>query len=238
MTARGDEPEGWDPTRPLADADADAESRGETGAEEGGAGVARGSSGGAGPPVLLPHLERLAALATRASGLEEGAARYARWVVETLRAGGKLLMCGNGGSAATAEHVAAENLVRFDRARRPLPAVALTGAGAVTSAAANDFSWEEVFERPLRALASPGDLVVLHSTTGESENVLRAARAASGAGIRTVALLAAGGGRVAAEVDLALVVPTDEPARAQELHLAIEHAVADRVDAAFAGEAP
>lgn len=207
------------------------------GAQETGEAPARDADAGdtGEAPVLLPHLERLAALATRASGLEEGAARYADWVERTLRAGGKLLVCGNGGSAATAEHVAAEYVVRFERSRRALPAVALTGSGPTTTAAANDLSFAEVFERQIAALAGDDDLVVLHSTSGESENLVRAARAARDAGARTVALLAAGGGRLADAVDLALVVPTDEGARAQELHLAVEHAVVDRVEAAFAG---
>jgi D-sedoheptulose 7-phosphate isomerase len=248
--------EGWDPTRPLAEgeprprradpgpaADGSPEDAGGPGAEDAaepgahGIGEAPSRDAGAGEaPVLLPHLERLAALATRASGLEEGTARYAAWVERTLRAGGKLLVCGNGGSAATAEHVAAEYVVRFERSRRPLPAVALTGSGPTTTAAANDFSFAEVFERQIAALAGGDDLVVLHSTSGESENLVRAARAAREAGSRTVGLLAAGGGRLADAVDLALVVPTDEGARAQELHLAVEHAVVDRVEAAFADE--
>lgn len=261
MTPDDAEREGWDPTRPLAGSgrerarpeeplrdDADAGPGGPegdgpaAGAAGGGARAAGGAPEGGeaapdaagGEPVLLPHLERLAALATRASSLEEGAARYAAWAEETLRSGGKLLVCGNGGSAATAEHVAAEYLVRFERDRRPLPAVALTASGPVTTAAANDYSFPEVFERQLAGLAGDGDLVVLHSTSGESENLVRAARAAREAGLRTVALVAAGGGRLAAEVDLALVAPTDEGARAQELHLAVEHAVVDRVEAALA----
>lgn len=259
MSPAGDGREGWDPTRPLAEGDprprpsdpgpdaaddggstdAGDEAAGATADDDAAGGEAGGASGGADrAPVLLPHLERLAALATRASGLEEGAARYAGWVEETLRAGGKLLVCGNGGSAATAEHVAAEYVVRFERTRRALPAVALTGSGPLVTAAANDFSFAEVFERQLAALAGGDDLVVLHSTSGESENLVRAARAAREAGLRTVGLVADGGGTLADAVDLALVVPTDEGARAQELHLAIEHAVVDRVDAAIAGDEP
>jgi len=186
--------------------------------------------------VLLPHLEALAALATRASELEDAAARYARMVEETFRAGGKLLLCGNGGSAATTEHVAAEYRVRFQRRRSPLPAIALSESGVATTAAANDYSFRESYARQLRGLGRPGDLLVLHSTTGESENLVRAAAAAREEGVRTVALLADGGGRLAGAVDLAIVVPTAETARAQELQMAIEHAVVDRVDAIFAGD--
>lgn len=259
---RDDELEGWDPTRPLTEGGsgagrpADAARDGPAGEDPAAAAPATSdgsagedpaaaahddpdvSAGTADGPVLLPHLERLAALADRASGLEEGAARYAAWVEETLRAGGRLFLCGNGGSAATAEHVATEYVVRFERDRRPLPAVALTGGGPLMTAAANDFSYAEVFERQLGALARPGDLVALHSTTGESENLVRAARTAADAGLRTVALVAGGGGRLAEAADLAIVVPTGEAPRAQELHLAVEHAVVDRVEASIVADPP
>lgn len=188
----------------------------------------------AGP--LVGQLERLAAVASRtAVALDDGLPRYARWAVETLERGGKLLFCGNGGSAATVEHVAAEYVVRFRRGRRSLPAVALTASSAVTTAAANDLGFEEVFARQIEGLADPDDLLVVHSTSGESENVLRVVRTATEMGLRSVGLLARGGGRAATMVRLPLVVPTDDAARAQELHLAIEHAVVDRVDAHFAG---
>lgn len=230
--------EGWDPTRPAF---------GPLAGEEGDAGDAGDGSPAAGAPpepgaapetpLLRPHMERLADLAARTSGeLERDASRYARWVVETFRSGGKLILCGNGGSAATTEHVAAEYAVRFRRRRRPLPAVALSGSGPAVTAAGNDFTFEETFSRQLRALARSGDLLVVHSTSGESENVVRAVRTATEMSLRSVGLLAAGGGRVASLVSLALVVPTDETARAQEMHLAVEHAVADRVDALYAEE--
>lgn len=197
------------------------------GREESGAGDASG--------LLDEHLAPLAELAERsATELADGAATYAEWAVATLREGGRLLYCGNGGSASTAEHVAAEYVVRFRRKRRSLPALALTANSAAVTAAANDYAYEEVFVRALEGLASAGDLLVLHSTSGTSANVLRAAEAARERGMRTVGLTASGGGRLRQLVDLALVVPTDVTARAQEIHLALEHAVADRVDAAFA----
>ena len=252
--------DGWDPTRPAFDADGGGadlpleEDESEGGRSSGPNGVDGGEAGGAvggptpdtgdatggaqegeGERLLGPRLEELAALASRTAAALEGATeRYARWAVSTLRDGGKLIFCGNGGSAATVEHVAAEYAVRYRRRRDPLPALALTASGPATTAAANDFTYEEVFARQLRALARPGDLVVVHSTSGESENVIRAVRTATEMSLRSVGLLAAGGGRVADQVSLALVVPTDDVARAQEMHLAIEHAVADRVDRVFA----
>lgn len=179
---------------------------------------------------LGAHLRRLARAAGATAALEPQVERYAEWVLETLRRGGKLLWAGNGGSAAAAEHVAADYLVRYRRRRRHLPAIALSSSSAAVTAAANDFAYEEVFARSLRALATPKDLLVLHSTSGESLNVVRAAEAAREIGLRSVALLAGDGGTVGRMVDLAIVVPTDETATAQELHLAVEHAVAGRVE--------
>lgn len=178
--------------------------------------------------------EALAELArSAAQGLAAGAADMAFRVEGTLRSGGKVLFCGNGGSAAEAQHLAAEYVVRFSRERAPLAALALTTDASVLTAAANDHAFESVFERQVRALGRGGDLLVLLSTSGESENLLRAARAARDGGMATVALLAKGGGRLAGMVDLALVVPTDVTARAQEIHLAVGHVVCELVERAL-----
>lgn len=184
--------------------------------------------------ALGAHLERLAETAEAAAEELPGRmAEYARRVRRTLDDGGKLLFCGNGGSAATAEHIAAEYVVRFRRRRRPLPALALSGNSAVITAAANDLGFERVFARQVRALAGREDLVVLHSTSGDSENLCRAARVARELDVDTVGVLASGGGRLRDLVQLALVVPTEVVAHAQELHLALEHAVVDHVEAAI-----
>lgn len=181
-------------------------------------------------------LRALSAAAERAAvELETEAAAYAELAIDALRRGGRLLFCGNGGSAATVEHVAAEYLVRFRRDRGPLPAIALTAGSAMITAAANDFGYEQVFVRPLRALGRPGDLLVIHSTSGSSPNCLAAARAARELDIRTVALTGASGGALAELADLTIRAPSDVTATIQEIHLAIEHAVADHVDAGFAG---
>jgi len=151
-------------------------------------------------------------------------------VLEAVAADAALLFCGNGGSAADAQHLAAEYVVRFRRDRGPVRALALTTDSSVLTAGGNDLGFEHVFARQVEALGREGDILFLHSTSGESENLLRAAAAARSAGLHTVALLAKGGGRLKDAVDLAVVVPTDSTARAQELHLAIGHAVCDRVD--------
>lgn len=148
----------------------------------------------------------------------------------TVEAGGKLLFCGNGGSAADAQHLAAEYVVRLVRDRRALPAIALTTDTSVLTACANDLGYDHVFARQVEALGRPGDLLVLLSTSGESENLIRAAGAASRAGLSTVALLARGGGRLRSLVDVSVVVPTGRISRAQEIHLAIGHIVCDYVE--------
>lgn len=176
---------------------------------------------------LEEHASVLAALAeTVAPAIEELASR----VTGTLNAGGTIFFCGNGGSAADAQHLAAEYVVRFERERRPLAALALTVDTSVLTAGGNDYGFEAVFERQVRALARRGDLLVFHSTSGESENLLRAAEAAREGGVSTAALLARGGGRLASKVDLAITIPTGSPARAQEMHMLIGHIVCDLVD--------
>ncbi len=177
------------------------------------------------------QLGALSTLATEAAdSLAEPAARLAAMVLTTFDAGGKLLFCGNGGSAADAQHLAAEYVVRFARHRRPLPAIALTTDTSILTAGGNDYGFEAIFERQVRALGRPGDLLILHSTSGESANLLAAAVAAREEGLKTVALLARGGGRLRALVDLPLVVRTDVTARAQELHIALGHIVCDLVE--------
>ena len=183
------------------------------------------------------HLQNLARNAESAAELvADAAARYAELVRETLLGGGKLMYAGNGGSAAAAEHVATEYVVRLQRERRALPAIALTASTATLSAAANDFGYERVFARLVEAHGRAGDLLVLHSTSGNSPNLIEAARVASEIGVTTVALLDRHGGLLAPLVDLPIRVPAEGSAAVQELQLAIEHAVADLVDEWFAQE--
>lgn len=153
----------------------------------------------------------------------------------TVDSGGTLFFCGNGGSAADAQHLAAEYVVRFTRDRRPIAALALTTDQSVLTASGNDFGFTSVFERQVRALGRKGDLLVMHSTSGDSENLLRAASAAREIGVETAALLARDGGRLLGVVDFALVVPTESNARAQEMHLLIGHIVCDIVEEALSG---
>jgi len=155
-------------------------------------------------------------------------------VLETFEAGGKLLFVGNGGSAADAQHLAAEYMIRFKSNREALPAIALTTDTSVLTAGASDLGFEHVYARQVEALARHGDLLVIHSTSGEPRSLIGAADAARQAGARTAALLAKGGGALKERVDLALVVPTDSTARAQEMHITIGHIVCELVDRTFA----
>ncbi len=183
------------------------------------------------------QLRAVASLAAKvAEELPGQVAALAALVEATLRGGGKLVFCGNGGSAAEAQHLASEYVVRFARERAPMAALALTTDTSALTACANDYGFERVFERQVRALARPGDLVILHSTSGESENLLRAADAAREMGVATAALLARSGGRLGERVDFALLVPTSSTARAQEVHLAVSHVVCDMVERALQEE--
>lgn len=181
--------------------------------------------------LVREHLEALAMLAQAvardmAAEIVELAAR----VETTLRGGGKLLFCGNGGSAADAQHLAAEYVVRFQRARVPFAALALTTDTSVLTAAGNDMGFSTVFQRQVQALARPGDLLVLLSTSGVSENVVRAAEEARRMGVATAALIARDGGPLKDVVDLALIMPTQTTSRAQEVQIAVGHAVVDLVE--------
>lgn len=184
--------------------------------------------------VVRAHLdEHVDVIAALRESLVDSVEALAAMTLETVQRDGTLYFCGNGGSAADAQHLAAEYVVRFRRERRPVAAVALTTDTSILTAGGNDYGFDTIFERQVRALARSGDLLVLHSTSGESENLIRAAEAARELGVWTAALLAKGGGRLAALVDLALVVPTDSTARAQEAHLLVGHVVCDIVDNAL-----
>ena len=179
------------------------------------------------------ELDGLASVAVAWKSLADGVAGMAARYAAVLEGGGTLYFCGNGGSAADAQHLAAEYLVRYAKTRRPLPAVALTTDTSILTAAANDFGFEQVFARQVEALCRPGDLLVLHSTSGKSPNLLAAARAARARGAGTVAFLGAGGGPLVGLVDEAIIVPSNATGRIQVLHLALEHLIVELVEEAL-----
>jgi D-sedoheptulose 7-phosphate isomerase len=169
------------------------------------------------------------ALAT-ANALEAEIGRAAEMIGATVKSGRTLFFCGNGGSAADAQHMATEYVVRYMRARRAVAAIALTTDTSLLTAAANDFGFEQVFARQIEALARPGDLLIIHSTSGDSPNVLRAAEAARKVGAKVLAFSARTGGALRALADLTIVIPTQRTDRAQELHMCIEHAICELIE--------
>ena len=161
-----------------------------------------------------------------AADIEVGAAM----VSATIKRGGTLFFCGNGGSAADAQHMATEYVVRYMRNRKAYPAIALTTDTSLITATGNDFGFEHIFSRQVEALCRPGDLLIIHSTSGNSPNVLRAAESAREHSVATLALTAKDGGALKAIVDHCIVVPTDRTDRAQEIHLCIQHLICDSVE--------
>jgi len=183
--------------------------------------------------VSLPFDEHLAQhreLFARLDALAPDVTRAAQRIAEALRSGGKVMFCGNGGSAADSQHLAAEFTGRFVDDRRPLAALALSTDSSALTCIANDYAFDQVFERQLRALGRAGDVLVAISTSGRSANVLRAATAARELGVAVVGLLGRDGGTLKPLCDVALVVPSDTTARIQEAHIFIGHTLCALVE--------
>lgn len=175
------------------------------------------------------HLAAIHNLRAQEGRIEELGAH----LVACLRYGNRIFLCGNGGSAADAQHIAAEMVCRFETNRRALPAIALTTDTSALTAIGNDFGYERVFARQVEALARPGDLLIGISTSGNSPNVVAAVEQAKTSGVVTLGLLGGSGGRLAELADHALVVPARETARIQECHILIGHIWCSMIDTAF-----
>ncbi len=176
-----------------------------------------------------------AAMAAMAAPIEAAARR----MVHSLAAGGKVMACGNGGSAADSQHFAAELLNRFEKERPPLAAIALTTDTSTLTSIANDYRYEDVFAKQIQALGKPGDVLLAISTSGNSPNVIEAIHTAHAKGICVVALTGKQGGKIAAllaAADIHLCVPADRTARIQEVHLLTIHCLCDGIDALILGE--
>ena len=195
-------------------------------------------SGGPGPVVraLAEAARELGALA-EALAAEGGPAleRIAGGCADALAEGHKLMLAGNGGSAAQCQHVATELTCRFTTDRIPYAAVALTTDTSFLTACANDFAFDDVFARQVEALGRRGDALLLLSTSGGSENVVRAARVARDRGIATFAFTGRGGGRLAEACDATVSVPADDAARIQELHLLLGHLLCGVIETQLGG---
>ena len=151
-------------------------------------------------------------------------------ILAASRDGGKVLLFGNGGSAADAQHMAADLVCRFQRERRPVAAVALTTDTSVVTAVANDYAYDRVFVRQIEALGNPGDVAFGISTSGRSANVIEGLRAAGARGLRTIAMTGRDGGTVGGEVDIHINVPDPSTARVQEAHRTLIHAICELVE--------
>ncbi len=186
------------------------------------------------PSAFTDALRELAETADRvAAQLEPDLQRAYELVRATVARGGTLFFCGNGGSAADAQHMATEYVVRYMRNRRAYPAIALTTDTSLLTATGNDFGFEHVFSRQVEALARKGDLLIIHSTSGNSPNVLRAAEAARAKEVEVLAFSARDGGALRSLADHNVIIPTTRTDRAQELHLCIEHVICDLVEQAL-----
>lgn len=166
--------------------------------------------------------------------------RLAERLIETFRIGNKLLIMGNGGSAADAQHFAGEIVSRFRMERPGLPAIALSTDTSIITAIGNDYGFERIFSRQIEALATPGDAVIGISTSGNSPNVRKALEAAQQAGCTTIGLLGKDGGSIKALCDIPLIIPSNDTPRVQEAHIAIIHILCDLIEQGlfgiFAGE--
>jgi len=164
--------------------------------------------------------------------LHDSVAKAAVSIVEALSRGDKILICGNGGSAADSQHFAAELVGRFLTDRAPLPAIALTTDSSALTAIANDYGVESVFERQVKALGLPGDVLIALSTSGASPNILAAARAAHERKMTSIALTGPGGGQLVAECAHVIAVPTPTTSCVQEGHIAVLHALCYAIEGA------
>lgn len=180
---------------------------------------------------LTSGLLELARTAERAAAeLGPAIERAAEMIAAAVARRGTLFFCGNGGSAADAQHMATEYVVRYMRNRQAYPAIALTTDTSLLTAAGNDLGFDKVFSRQVEALVKPGDLLIIHSTSGSSPNVLEAARAARARGVPVLAFSAKDGGALLALADHSVIVPTERTDRAQEIHLCIEHLICEMVE--------
>lgn len=162
--------------------------------------------------------------------LTDEIANCAASLVSALRNGDKVLVMGNGGSAADAQHFAAELVGRFLLERKALPAIALTTDSSILTAVGNDYGFDDVFKRQVEALAAPGDVVIGISTSGNSENVLRALQSASGLECRTIGLLGRDGGKIGSVVKHSLIIPSQHTPYIQEAHVTIIHLLCDLIE--------
>ena len=189
---------------------------------------------------ILGHFNESAELKKQAADVLAGPiASAAELMFSVLSQGNKILACGNGGSAADCQHFAAELVGRFERERLSLPAIALTTDTSILTAVGNDYSFQDIFAKQVQAFGQPGDLLLAISTSGNSDNVISAIKAAHDREMNIVALTGKGGGAIGNllnDTDVHICVPHDRTARIQEVHLLVIHCLCDGIDATLFGE--
>jgi D-sedoheptulose 7-phosphate isomerase len=184
---------------------------------------------------FLQSLNELRGLLNKTEGLYDSIAMSAEKIIYSIKNGGKLMICGNGGSAADAQHMAAEFVNRFLKERAPLPAIALSVDTSNITSIANDYSFDEIFSKQVEALGKNGDVLIGISTSGNSNNVLRAIEAAKKRNIFTIGLLGKDGGKIGQFADLSLIVESNSTPRIQEMHILIIHTICQIVEEGFCG---
>ena len=182
-------------------------------------------------PQLRDAIEAASQTFRALSSLEQEMAQAADVIDQCLRAGKKLLVCGNGGSATDASHFATELVVRFTKDRRALPAICLTSDSGILTAAGNDYGFDEIFARQVAAFGAPGDVLICLTTSGKSRNVIRALEAAKARKLRTIAFLGRDGGSTIGIADIDLLVRSDSTAAVQEAHQLLLHVLCDIIEA-------
>jgi len=179
--------------------------------------------------TLTAHQETLDAMPQ----MEPTVQKAADLIIESLQSGGQVIVCGNGGSSSDAQHMVGELVGRFMTERRPLPAIALGGSEAALTAIANDYGYEQSYSRQARAYARPNDIFIGITTSGNSGNILAAARAAKEAGSRVIGMTGESGGAMRDLSDVLLNVPSKQTPRIQEMHILLIHVLCEAVDHAF-----
>lgn len=177
------------------------------------------------------HIEIINSVSLIANEIEESIKN----IYGSLRQGGRIFICGNGGSAADAQHFAAEMVGRFKKERQALSVTALTTDTSIMTAVANDYDYEDIFARQIQAFGSPADVLIGISTSGNAVNVENGVNSASDIGMYTIGLLGKGGGRLAEQVNIPVIVPSDDTARIQETHIFLLHYIADNIEQFIVG---
>ena len=180
--------------------------------------------------LVRDNIRNATALLESLASLEGSVENAARLISEAMTQGHKLLTCGNGGSAADAAHLSTEFVCRFDHDRRPYPAICLATHGGDLTAIGNDYAFEDVFARQVEAFGDVGDVLVVFSSTGNSENICRALHSADRLAIKTIAFLGREGGRCAGRATVELIIPSDSTARIQEAHKFLLHTICEMVE--------